>query len=238
MPVEIDTSDAITTSARPRGDWRWLAFAIPAFIVALVAAAPYVTFSYTRLMLDAKVPAHIVFLSIHALASGTALLIGPLQFIRRIRVDHPLVHRTIGSVYLLAVLIGSVMALASAIISTSGWTAQVGFFILDAFWIYTALKAFQAVKGHDFASHRIWMIRNYSATFAAVLLRVILILQMVLAPILNIPYRHVAAYDVSVWGSITLSIFVAELFIVQRSMRPVLPDHLKTSVPAGAGPAR
>ena len=231
MPVKIDTSHATTTSSPPRGDRRWLAFAIPAFIVALVAAGPYVTFSYTRITLNAKVPAHIVFLSIHALASGTALLIGPLQFIRRIRADQPRVHRTIGAVYLLAVLIGSVMALAAAIISTSGWTAQVGFVVLDAFWAYTGVQAFRAVRAREYAAHRIWMIRNYSATFAAVLLRIFLILQMTLAPVFNLPLRHEAAYDVSVWGSITVSILVAELFIVQRSMRPLLPDSLKTSVP-------
>lgn len=233
VSIEIKTRPAASSHAPQRGDRRWLAFAIPAFIVALVAAGPYVSFHYTRLPLNAQVPAHIVFLSLHALASGTALLIGPLQFIRRIRVDHPRVHRTIGSIYLLAVLMGSVMALASAIVSTSGWSAQVGFYLLDAFWLYTAVEAFRAVRGRHFATHRIWMIRNYSATFAAVVLRILLILQKTLAPVFHIPYRHDAAYDVSVWGSIALSLLVAELFIVERSMRPVLPDALITSVPPG-----
>lgn len=124
-----------------RQDRRWLAFAIPAFVTALIVATPYVTFSFHRVPLNAMVPAHIVFLSLHGLASGTALLIGPLQFIRRIRTTPPQLHRTMGAVYLLAVLMGSVMALACAIVSVSGWSAQVGFVVLDAFWIYTGFKA-------------------------------------------------------------------------------------------------
>jgi Predicted membrane protein (DUF2306) len=229
--VSVETSRATTPNAPNRGDRRWLAFAIPAFLTALLAAGPYVTFSFSRVPLNAAVPAHIVFLSLHGLAAGTALLLGPLQFIRRIRADHARAHRTIGAVYLLAVLVGSVMALAAAIISRSGWSAQVGFVILDSFWFYTGFKALRAAQGRDFAAHRIWMIRNYSATFAAVLLRVILIVETALLPLIGIHFPAAAAYDVSVWGSITISILVAELFIVQRSIRPILPARLATSVP-------
>lgn len=74
------------------------------------------------------------------------------------------------------------------------------------------------------------MIRNHSATFAAVLLRVILLIETALLPWIGIHLERAAAYDVSVWGSITISIFVAELFIVQRSIRAVLPAHLDQSV--------
>ncbi len=217
--------------SQPR-DRRWLAFAIPAALTALLAAGPYVTFSFSRLPLNAGVPVHIVFLSLHGLASGTALLLGPLQFVRWVRVIHPRVHRTIGTIYLLAVLVGGVMALASAVASTSGLSAQVGFVILDAFWLYTGYQAFRAVQAREFAAHRVWMIRNYSATFAAVVLRLILIVETVLLPLVGVHLPGSAAYDVSVWGSITLSILVTELFIVQRSIRPVLPAELMNSVPS------
>ncbi len=225
----------MTTSARmntrDRGDWRWLVFAVPAFLTALLVAGPYVTFSYTRLPLNAAVPVHIVFLSLHAVSAGSALLLGPLQFVRSIRAHHPRVHRTIGTIYLLAVLVGGVMALASTIVSTSGWTAQVGFVVLDAFWLYTGFQALRAIQVRDFAAHRMWMIRNYSATFAAVLLRIILIVEQTLLPTVGFTVSAEAAYNVSVWGSITISILVTELFIVQRSIRPVLPTNLIGSVP-------
>lgn len=124
----MSVADPHAAGVRPpeRPDRRRLAFAIPAFVTALIAATPYVTFSFHRVPLNAMVPAHIVFLSLHGLASGTALLIGPLQFVRRIRTTHPQLHRTMGAVYLLAVLMGSVMALACAIVSVSGGAPRSG----------------------------------------------------------------------------------------------------------------
>ena len=214
-----------------RAQRRWLLMAIPAAVVALFIAGPYATFSFSRLPLNRAVPLHIVFLSVHAISSGTALLVGPLQFVRRIRAEHPRVHRTIGTIYLLAVLIGGIMALASALVSKSGWSAQVGFVVLATFWFYTGFQALRAVLAGEYAEHRIWVIRNYSATFAAVLLRVILTVETALLPTIGVHLAFPAAYDVSVWGSITTSILVAELFIVQRSIHAVLPPALLGSIP-------
>lgn len=208
--------------------------AVPAVIVAFAVAGPYVMFSFSRVELRQSEPLHIVFLSLHSISAGTALLIGPLQFIRRIRAEHPKVHRTIGRIYLLAVLVGGVMSLAAAVVSESGWSAQVGFVILALFWFYTGFQGLRSVLAGRFADHRIWMIRNYSATFAAVLLRVILIIETSLLPQFGMNLEFAAAYDVSVWGSITISILVAELFIVQRSMRAVLPAGMAKPAPAEA----
>ena len=224
-------TDATSKRAPERGDWRWLAFAVPAVATALFAAVPYVTFHFTRIELDPAAPSHIVFLSLHGLSAGVALLIGPLQFVRRIRARHPRAHRTIGAVYLLAVLMASVLALAAAIISTSGFSAQVGFVLLDAFWLYTGFKALRSAQTRDFAWHRIWMIRNYSATFAAVILRVILTTELSLLPLVGIEVAQSAAYDVAAWGSFTISVLVTELFIVQRSLRATLPGRVAASLP-------
>ena len=215
-----------------RAQRRWLFMAVPAAVVALAVAGPYVTFSFSRVELNPSFPLHIVFLSLHGVSAGTALLLGPLQFVRRIRAEHPRVHRTIGTIYLLAVLVGGIMALASTVLTTNGWSVQVGFFILASFWFYTGFRALRAVLARQYADHRIWMIRNYSATFAAVLLRVILFIELSLLPLVGVHLDFPPAYDVSVWGSITISIFTAELFIVQRSIRAVLPPALQGSVPA------
>lgn len=228
----------MTTVRRPRevgrAQRRWLLMAVPALIVAVVVAGPYLSFSFHRVPLRPSAPIHIMFLSLHALSAGTALLLGPLQFVRRIRADHPQVHRTIGKVYLLAVLVAGILAVASAIVSESGWSAQVGFFVLATFWLYTAFCALRSVLAGQYADHRIWMIRNYSATFAAVLLRVILYTETSGLPVIGVHLHFAAAYDVSVWGSITISIFVAELFIVQRSIHAVLPEALQGSIPPSA----
>ena len=55
----------MTTVHRDRGEdraqRRWLLMAVPAVIVALAIAGPYVTFSFSRLSLHQSVPLHIVF---------------------------------------------------------------------------------------------------------------------------------------------------------------------------------
>ena len=62
-----------------RADRRWLLMAVPAFVTALLVAAPYVTFSFTRLPLGDSALLHIVFLSLHGVSSGAALALGPFQ---------------------------------------------------------------------------------------------------------------------------------------------------------------
>ena len=53
----------------------------------------------------------------HIVAGGTALVVGPFQFWRGLRTRHPLVHRSMGRVYLTAVGIAALGGLAIAPIS-------------------------------------------------------------------------------------------------------------------------
>ena len=46
--------------------------------------------------------------------------------------------------------------------------------MLAAAWLFSALQAYLAVLRKDIASHRAWMMRNFSLTFAAVTLRIYL----------------------------------------------------------------
>lgn len=59
--------------APQRGDPHWVAMANPVFLITIFVAGPYVTFSCHRVPLNTSAPVHIVFLSLHGLAAGTAL---------------------------------------------------------------------------------------------------------------------------------------------------------------------
>lgn len=72
------------------------------------------------------------------------------------------------------------MAFFSAIFSVSGVVAQVGSLTLAAAWLYSAVRAYLAIRARQIQLHRIWVIRNYALTFAAVVLRVILGVGMLL----------------------------------------------------------
>lgn len=194
----------------------WGLMAVLSVGIAIIFAGPYFSFNpaVSRLGLNPAIPIHFVVLAIHAGASGIALLIGPFQFLTRLRTRNPLVHRTIGRTYLICILIGSVFAFFSALFSVSGFTAQVGFAFLSVIWFYSAYKAYSAIRQGHIQLHRVWMIRNYALTFAAVILRLWLIIG---AAVLHLPFKDV--YLVSSWVSWILPLVVAEWFINQQLLQ-------------------
>jgi Predicted membrane protein (DUF2306) len=111
----------------------------------------------------------------HIFGSSLALALGPLQFWTRLRTTKRSVHRWLGRLYLgVGVLVGGTAGLLMAFHAWGGLVARLGFACLAVAWLYTGLRAYLAVRAEDFASHRTWMIRNFSLTFAAVTLRLYL----------------------------------------------------------------
>jgi hypothetical protein len=52
-----------------------------------------------------------------------------------------------------------------------GLPSTLGFGALACAWLYTGWRAIDAARRRDFHAHRIWMIRNFSLSLAAVTLR-------------------------------------------------------------------
>lgn len=219
----------MATVSRPAAPQRrgariaWGLMALAAVGTGLFSVLPYLTFNpgASRLPLNPAFPWHMTGLSLHAIPGGLALLLGPVQFVPAIQRRYPAVHRTVGGIYLISIVVGSVMGVYAAIVSVSGLTAQLGFLLLAATWFYSGLRAFLAIRRRQIQLHRIWMIRNYALTFAAVLLRVFLAA--------GIAYRQTdpsldfgAIYTSSVWCSIFVSYIAAEWFIVQRTFSALL----------------
>jgi len=65
-------------------------------------------------------------LRIHIVASGIALITGPFQFLRPLRHRFPVVHRTLGRIYVVACLVGGLAGGLIALFSTSGLVAGFG----------------------------------------------------------------------------------------------------------------
>jgi len=193
----------------------WMLVSISAIIVAVASLPPYVTLdaAMSRIPLNALFSSHILWLAAHALPAGLALIIGPFQFLPLVRNRWPKAHRMAGRVYLICILLGSIAAVSATIMTTAGFAAQAGFAALVIGWLYSAWQAYRAVRQRRFADHRIWMIRNFALTFAAVLLRLFLLA--------GVAYRQIdpglsfdQLYTACVWGSFFVSSLVAEWFIV------------------------
>lgn len=213
MSVSRSSGTPLPLSLNRRRGWGLVAAA--AIAVGLYAVPPYLLLDplLSRIPLNLAFPSHLSWLFLHAASGGLALLIGPFQFHPALRARWPQLHRLGGRVYLACILVGGIAAVPVTVMTTAGFAAQVGFGLLVVAWLYSAFHAYRAVRERRFADHRIWMIRNYALTFAAVLLRVILIAGMVAMPFVpSLSFEQI--YIVSIWGSITVSALAAEWFII------------------------
>ena len=152
-------------------------------------------------------------LRVHIAASGLALLIGPFQFLRALRNRAPRVHRWMGRTYVLSCLIGGLAGGAIALFSSSGLVAGFGFFGLAVCWLFCTVRAYLAVRAHDYVNHQRWMIRSFALTFAAVMLR----FYIPLALALGISWE--ASYPVIAWICWVPNLVVAQFLV--RSARGV-----------------
>jgi uncharacterized membrane protein len=146
----------------------------------------------------------------HIFASVFALVLGPLQFWPRLRTARPALHRLFGRLYLgIGVFVGGLAGLFMAFHAFGGIAARLGFACLALAWLYTGLRAYQAIRSRELSIHRRWMVRNFALTFAAVTLRLWLPASMAA----SVPGE--LAYQVVAWLCWVPNLLVAELLLNQ-----------------------
>ena len=165
---------------------RVLVIAVASLLCVFVAL-----FSYRYLLGTEDVPPVIAnnllknpWLIIHVAGAATALLVGPLQFSSALRSRVPMVHRSLGRVYVVSCLLGGAAGFVLAFGASTGWFSTAGFGSLAVAWIITTSLAWRRAMQGQFIDHRAWMVRSFALTFAAVTLR----LYLPLLPLLSIPF--------------------------------------------------
>jgi len=143
----------------------------------------------------------------HAGGGIIALSLGPWGFWTTLRDRYRGVHRWMGRIYLLAVLVGSIAGLYLATSAFGGLPARVGFGMLGALWLMTGTMAYVRIRQGNVQIHRQWMIRNYALTFAAVMLRVWLPLFVASG------YEFPEAYTTVAWLCWVPNLLAAELIV-------------------------
>lgn len=129
----------------------------------------------------------------HILLGGLALFIGWAQFSEKLRKGNLKMHRNVGKVYMISVLISGLCGIYIALYATGGLIASLGFISLGIVWLFTTMRAYIAVRNKDLTLHKGYMIYSYAACFAAVTLRIWL-------PLLNIVFDDfVLAYRIVAW---------------------------------------
>lgn len=144
-----------------------------------------------------------LFFKAHIFLGLIAIITGPFQFLTNQNSARLAIHKKLGYVYILSVLISSVMALIVAPYAMGGWVSSVGFSVLAVFWMTTAILAIISIKKKQILAHQKWMYINYGLTFAAITQRTLL-----LAPLL-VDVEFLNIYKLSAWLPWMLNTFIA-----------------------------
>lgn len=156
----------------------------------------------------------------HLAGSAIALAVGAFQVNARLRARFLRIHRWLGRLYVLAVVVGGAAGFALALRSFGGLVTHLGFGLLAIFWIASTLIAFRHVRAGDRNAHREWMMRSHALTLAAVTLRVYL----PASEIAGISFE--AAYQAISWLCWVPNLVVVE-WVVRRNKKgaeaPFLP---------------
>ncbi len=182
----MDTVTPLSPPVRTRSEgrvasrigWGWITFS--AVTVVVMALTPYLTTSLSELAdanagiastyADQPLPIVLTFYA-HVGFGAIALLIGPLQFARGLRERFPRVHRVLGSISVVAIVLAAVAGLVISPLTRAGIVGTLGFGILAVLWASFALLGLRAILRRDVQAHRAWMTRAFALTYAAVTLR-------------------------------------------------------------------
>ena len=158
--------------------------------------------------------AHTAGILTHIAGAMLATIIGPFQFLPQIITNRYLkLHRWLGRTYLVGILFGGLAGLYMAFLAYGGLPARLGFGLLAMVWLFSGFMAYRHIRRKEIQSHRQWMVRNYALTFAAVTLRLWLIVFQVAE------VEFIEAYITVAWLCWVPNLMVAEV-IVNR-IRPI-----------------
>ncbi len=149
-------------------------------------------------------------LTLHVAGAGTALMVGAFQFLPAIRRRRAL-HRGLGRVYVVSILVGGSAGFVAAFGSTAGPIAVAGFGLLAPVWLFTTVQGWRTARAGRFTEHRRWMIRSFALTFAAVTLRLYLPLGMMA----GLSFHEI--YVATAWISWVPNLLAAELYLRRES---------------------
>ena len=152
---------------------------------------------------------------LHIGGALVALAVGSVQFFPGNRRRHPRLHRFLGKLYGLGILIAGPAGFYMALFARGGLFAQIGFAALDLVWMAsTFIGIYAIVVQKNVRLHGEWMTRSYAVTFAAVTLRI-------WVPILSLGFgmSETAVLALTPWLSWIPNLMVAELILLFMESR-------------------
>ena len=107
----------------------------------------------------------------HIIFAAIALLIGWLQFIPKLRNRNMKLHRAIGKIYIVAVLISATASLYISFFANGGISAFLGLFVGGLVWFTPTFMGYNYVRHNKIGLHKKMRIYSYAVTLGGVTLR-------------------------------------------------------------------
>ena len=156
-------------------------------MVAIGSGTGLIALPYEMFELAGRAP---ILFPAHMVTSALALLLAPLVLSVRHR---PEIHKALGRLLGVFVVIGGLTSLPVALMSHSTPLARAGFFVQGLVWLYLLTAAILAIRSRQIARHAHLMIAMVAVTTGAVWFR----LMTGSAILLNLPFEPV--YAAAAW---------------------------------------
>ncbi|MBM7567805.1 DUF2306 domain-containing protein [Paenibacillus sacheonensis] len=195
----------------------WWLLVIVSLGIMIGFSAPYLTFDSANSRVDTA-PGSLQFpvLVTHILFAFAALVTGFTQFMERVRTQRPKLHRNLGRIYVVSVMISALLALPLTGYMDD-FSKAVGFIALALIWLFTTWRGYRSAVNRDFTAHRRWMIRSFGITLVAVSGRL-------LVPVLLLTYGVLhgfslpegregmvdAVLNVNIWAGLIVNFMLVE----------------------------
>jgi hypothetical protein len=160
---------------------------LPAAIFALALGFGLLPLPYPLLLVLQRLP---IAFPLHMIASGLALSVIPIAAFAR---HHRRIHRVIGRMAAVCVVIGGLTALLVALASEASAAARAGFFVQGLVWLAALTTAIVAIRRGDRMRHARLMIAMAGVASGALWLRLV----MAGAVVFGWPFEPV--YAVAAW---------------------------------------
>lgn len=159
-----------------------------------------------------SIPYYLAFFYIHVYSSLFCLIAGFTQFNKRLLKNKPKIHRNIGKLYILIVLLFSAPSgFIIGLYANGGLFSKISFIILAILWFLFTLKAFLSVKKGKITQHKKFMYRSFALAFSAITLR----LWKVILVYLFQP-NPMDVYQIIAWLGWIPNLLFVEYFILKK----------------------
>lgn len=153
---------------------------------------------------------------VHVFSSILALMAGFTQFSKYILKKYRPLHRAVGRVYAVVILLINFPAgMVMAVYANGELPSKIAFVILDLLWFWFTLRAVQAARRGKIDEHRNFMIRSYALTCSAITLRA---WKLVLVPAFH--PDPLILYMIQAWIGFVPNLLFAEWLIRRKRSSP------------------